>query len=57
MQHTNNTILPTYTEVNGITYQLVGDVYFPLIAADDKPRKPLGYWGITMSVMKSLLRG
>ena len=37
--------LPAYTEVNGITYQLVGDVYLPLIAVDDKPRKPLGYWG------------
>ena len=42
--HTNDT-LPAYTEVNGITYQLVGDVYLPLIAVDDKPRKPLGYWG------------
>ena len=37
--------IPAYTEVNGITYQLVGDVYLPLIAVDDKPRKPLGYWG------------
>ena len=45
MQHTNNTTLPTFTEVNGITYQLVGDVYLPLIVVDDKPRKPLGYWG------------
>ena len=42
-QSTNE--LPAYTEVNGITYQLVGDVYLPLIAVDDKPRKPLGYWG------------
>ncbi len=45
MEYTNNTTLPAYTEVNGITYQLVGDVYLPLIAVDDKPRKPLGYWG------------
>ena len=45
MEHTNCTTLPTYKEVNGITYQLVGDVYLPLIAVDDKPRKPLGYWG------------
>ena len=45
MEYTNNTTLPTYTEKNGITYQLVGDVYLPLIAVDDKPRKPLGYWG------------
>ena len=42
-QSTNE--LPTFTEVNGITYQLVGDVYLPLIVVDDKPRKPLGYWG------------
>ena len=42
-QSTNE--LPAYTEVNGITYQLVGDVYLPLIAVDDMPRKPLGYWG------------
>ena len=42
-QSTNE--LPTFTEVNGITYQLVGDVYLPLIAVDDKPRNPLGYWG------------
>ena len=42
-QSTNE--LPAYTEVNGITYQLVGDVYLPLIAVEDKPRKPLGYWG------------
>ena len=45
MGYTNNTTLPAYTEKNGITYQLVGDVYLPLIAVDDKPRKPLGYWG------------
>ena len=45
MQHTNNTTLPAYTEVNGITYQLVGDVYLPLIAVEDKPRRTLGYWG------------
>ena len=45
MEHTNNTTLPAYTEVNGITYQLVGDVYLPLIAVDDKPRRMLGYWG------------
>ena len=45
MEYTNNTTLPVYTEVNGITYQLVGDVYLPLIAVDDKPRKSLGYWG------------
>ena len=44
MEYTNNTTLPAYTEVNGILYQLVGDVYHPLIAVDDKPRKPLGYW-------------
>lgn len=37
--------LPAYTEKNGITYQLVGDVYLPLIAVEDKPRRPLGYWG------------
>ena len=45
MEHAKNATLPTYTEKNGITYQLVGDVYLPLIAVDDKPRKPLGYWG------------
>ena len=45
MEHTNNATLPAYTEKNGITYQLVGDVYLPLIAVDDQPRKPLGYWG------------
>ena len=45
MEYTNNTTLPAYTEKNGITYQLVGDVYLPLIAVDDKPRKPLCYWG------------
>ena len=45
MEYTNNTTLPAYTEVNGITYQLVGDVYLPLIAIEDKPRRPLGYWG------------
>ena len=45
MEYANNTTLPTYTEKNGITYQLVGDVYLPLIAVDDKLRKPLGYWG------------
>ena len=45
MEHTNNATLPAYTEKNGITYQLVGDVYLPLIAVDDQPRKQLGYWG------------
>lgn len=37
--------LPAYMERNGITYQLVGDVYLPLIVVDNKQRKPLGYWG------------
>ena len=37
--------LPAYIEKNGITYQLVGDIYLPLIAVEDKPRRPLGYWG------------
>ena len=45
MEYTNNITLPTYTEKNGITYQLVGDVYLPLIVVNDKPRKSLGYWG------------
>ncbi len=37
--------LPAYIEKNGITYQRVGDVYLPLIAVEDKLRRPLGYWG------------
>ena len=37
--------LPNYIEKNGITYQLVGDVYLPLIAVEDKLRRPLGYFG------------
>ena len=37
--------LPAYIEKNGITYRLVVDVYLPLIAIEDKPRRPLGYWG------------
>ena len=45
MEYTNNATLSAYTEKNGITYQLVGDVYLPLIVVDDKPRKLLGYWG------------
>lgn len=44
MNQTTNQ-LPTYIEKNGITYQLVGDVYLPLIAVEDKLRKPLGYFG------------
>ena len=44
MNQTTNK-LPAYIEKNGITYQLVGDVYLPLIAVEDKLRRPLGYWG------------
>ena len=44
MKNTSNA-LPANIEKNGITYQLVGDVYLPLIAVEEKPRKLLGYWG------------
>ena len=43
MEYTNNATLSAYTEKNGITYLLVEDVYLPLIAVDDKLKKPLGY--------------
>ena len=45
MKRTNMNTLPEYHEVNGITYQLVGDVYIPLIVSSDRSEKPLGYWG------------
>ena len=41
----NENRLPDYTEKNGITYILAGDVYLPLITGNDHPKKPLGFWG------------
>jgi hypothetical protein len=37
--------LPETMVKNGITYQLAGDVYLPLIVVTDQPTKPLGKWG------------
>ena len=37
--------LPETVTKNGITYQLAGDVYLPLIVVTDQPTKPLGKWG------------
>ena len=41
----NENRLPDYTEKNGITYILAGDVYLPLITGNDRQKKPLGFWG------------
>ena len=41
----NEKRLPDYTEKNGITYILAGDVYLPLITGNDRQKKPLGFWG------------
>ena len=45
MNTMNNNKLLDYTEKNGITYILAGDVYLPLITGNDHPKKPLGFWG------------
>ena len=41
----NENRLPDYTEKNGITYILAGDVYLPLITGNDRQKQPLGFWG------------
>ncbi|MBR5869859.1 MAG: TnpV protein [Clostridia bacterium] len=45
MNNIDNNCLPEFTEKNGIHYILAGDVYLPLIAGTDYPKKPLGFWG------------
>ena len=45
MNTMNNNKLLDYTEKNGITYILAGDVYLPLIAVTDHPEKTIGFWG------------
>ena len=45
MNTMNNNKFPDYTEKDGITYILAGDVYLPLIAVTDHPEKTIGFWG------------
>ncbi len=46
MKNSDNTLLATvYDETNGLTYDLVGDYYYPRLAVPEEPEGDIGRFG------------